>query len=263
LIADAETEYAAPARAGAFAGGELWCIDLVAAAPALAQMERRVSRLSPDDMQTARAMTDPAAAGDWLTARAGLRLLLERAAGPDFRGMPFARTPHGKPLLENAPVTFSLAHVKGLALIGLGSAGAIGVDIERGRKVRVTLERRSRIEAAGAALNPQVPLPEADEARFLQAWVRLESFAKADGGGIGRLLTRLGIIGGNLTDGGRISDRIAEILDVARAATHDLTVEGCARGENLFAAVTLPSGQSAPPVRWLPSDVAGLEALLT
>ena len=103
MIADAETEHAAPARAGAFAGDELWCVDLVAAAPALAQMERRVSRLSPDDVQTARTMTDPAAAGDWLTARAGLRLLLERAAGPDFRGVPFARTPHGKPRLEGRP----------------------------------------------------------------------------------------------------------------------------------------------------------------
>lgn len=260
MIADAKTTEPGPARAGAFSGVELWCVDLAAAAPALAQMERRVARLSPDDVETARTMTDPAAAGDWLTARAGLRLLLERAAGPDFRGAPFKRTPHGKPRLEGAPVAFSLSHVKGLALIGLARAGAIGVDIERTRPVRVAPERRGRIEAAGAALNTGTPLPFAGEARFLQAWVRLESFAKADGGGIGPLLTRLGLIGGG---GGEASDdaiaaRVANVrTDMAGAATHDLGL-----GEHLFAAVTLSSGQSAPPVRWLPSDVGGLAALL-
>jgi 4'-phosphopantetheinyl transferase len=263
LIADAETQYAAPARAGAFVGDELWCVDLVDSAQALAQMERSVPRLSPDDVQTARAMTDPAVAGDWLTARAGLRLLLERAAGPDFRRVPFVRTPHGKPWLEDAPVSFSLAHVKGLALIGLKRAGAIGVDIECARKVRVGPERRGRIEAAGVALNPQVPMPEAGDGRFLQAWVRLESFAKADGGGIGQLLTRLGIIGGNRADADEISDRAAKIRDVERVVTHDVKVDGWLRGESLFAAVALPAGQGAPAVRWLPCDVAGLEALLT
>ena len=187
-------------------------------------MERRVSRLSPDDVQTARAITDPAAAGDWLTARAGLRLLLERAAGPDFRGVPFARTAHGKPRLEGAPVTFSLSHVKGLALIGLAARGRH----RRRHRARASgarrPERRGRIEAAGAALNPQVPLPDAGEARFLQAWVRLESFAKADGGGIGRLLTRLGIIGGERCERGRDCPRAStkSAGAMAGAATHDV-----------------------------------------
>jgi 4'-phosphopantetheinyl transferase len=258
LIADAKTTETAPARAGAFAGVELWCVNLAAAAPALAQMERRVTRLSPDDVETARTITDPAAAGDWLTARAGLRLLLERAAGPDFRGAPFKRTAHGKPRLEGAGVAFSLSHVKGLALIGLARAGAIGVDLERMREVRVAPERRGRIAAAGAALNTGVPLPDNGEARFLQAWVRLESFAKADGGGIGQLLTRLGLIGGGDASDDAIAARIANVrTDMAGAATHDLGL-----GENLFAAVTLGPGQSAPPVRWLPSDVGGLSGLL-
>ena len=123
--------------------------------------------------------------------------------------------------------------------------------------MRVAPERRGRIEAAGAALNPQVPLPDAGEARFLQAWVRLELFAKADGGGIGRLLTRLGIIGGGDASEDAIVARVSQLRAAAGAATHDVAL-----GENLFAAVTLPAGQGAPPVRWLPSDVAGLEALL-
>jgi 4'-phosphopantetheinyl transferase len=88
---------------------------------------------------------------------------------------------------------FSLSHARGVALIGLTPAGTIGVDVERTREVRIAAERRAAIEAAGAALGAS--LAGDGNTRFLHAWVRLEAYAKADGCGIGRLLTQLSNLG--------------------------------------------------------------------
>jgi 4'-phosphopantetheinyl transferase len=218
-------------------------------------MERREPRLSALDRQSARTFSDPAVATEWLATRAALRLLLERAAGAQWRGAPFVRTKQGRPHLEGAPVAFSVSHVAGLALIGLVSEGTIGVDLERARRVRVSGPRRRRIEEAGGALNADMALPDAEEARFLQAWVRLEAFAKADGCGIGRLLTRLGIIGGRGPTRDAVLDRVEQAqAEMRGAATRDLGV-----GEGLFAAVTLGPALAVPEISWLPASIDGLD----
>ncbi len=173
---------------------ELWCIDLAAAAPALRAIEQRTPRLCPADHTRAAAFSDADVREEWLATHIALRLLIERAAGPHWRCVPFDRSERGKPHLGGASLAFSLSHAPSLALIGLAPRGAIGVDVERTRVVRIGEARRARIEDAGAALIAR-PLPSEGSARFLQAWVRLEAYAKADGCGIGRLLTRLGILG--------------------------------------------------------------------
>ena len=173
---------------------ELWCVDLGAAGPALHTLEERTPRLSPADRVRASDLTDPIVRAEWLATHIALRLLIERAAGTQWRRAVFTRSERGKPHLDGTPLAFSISHAPGLALIGLAPRGSIGVDIERTRRVRVGEARRARIEEAGAALSNE-PLPTEGNARFLQAWVRLESLAKADGCGIGRLLTRLGILG--------------------------------------------------------------------
>ncbi len=239
---------------------ELWCVDLAAAGSALREMERRTPRLSDWDRQNAATMGDRDAAAQWLAAHAALRLLLERAAGARWRGMAFARQPNVRPHLEGAPVAFSLSHVAGLALIGLAPGGDIGVDVERARPVRVRAPRRGAIEAAGAALDMGRPLPDdGDDAAFLQAWVRLEAFAKAQGCGIGRLLTQLGMAGGRAVAPEAMRERVAAARTLARAgAVHDLDL-----GPGLFAAVALAPELAVPQVRWLPSKLDGLESLLS
>ena len=71
----------------------------------------------------------------------------------------------------------------------------IGIDIEALRPLRVSTERRRRIEIAAARLAPDAPLPGDETLRFLQAWVRLEASAKATGAGIGQTLTNARVIG--------------------------------------------------------------------
>lgn len=250
----------------AFASGrssepELWCVDLVAAGPALHEMESRTPRLSEWDRQSACVMSDRRAAAEWLASHIALRLLLERFVGARWRGVALARVAGVRPHLEGAPVAFSLSHVDGLALIALTRSGDIGVDLERARTVRVRAPRRGLIEAAGAALATRQPLPEQEgDAGFLQAWVRLEAFAKGQGCGIGRLLTQLGIVGGRDVARGDLEKGIAAALAAARAkAVHDLDLGR----DGLFAAVALPSAQAVPEVRWLPAALEGLQELVT
>ena len=206
-------------------------------------------------------MSDGGVAAEWLAAHIALRLLLERRVGARWRGMPLVRGQGARPHLEGAPVAFSLSHVSGLALIGLTLSGDIGVDIERERTVRVGAPRRGLIEAAGAALNAEQALPAvAGDARFLQAWVRLEAFAKAQGYGIGRLLTRLGIVGGRDIAAVDLEERVETARAGAQAqAVHDLDLGR----EGLFAAVALPPAVAVPEVHWLPAALDGLEKLTT
>lgn len=237
---------------------ELWCVDTQAAGPALRALEQSVPLLSDFERRHATTFADAAQAQEWLTAHIALRVVLERVVGKAARGVTFARAAHGKPRLEGAPVAFSLSHIPGLALIALSRGGVVGVDVERARPVRVREPRRSRIEAAGAALNPGEPLPARGDARFLQAWVRLEALAKAEGCGVGRLLARLGISGEGAATEGDFRARIDGVLaDRHVAATRDVAL-----GDGLFAAVASGPARAVPEVLWLPTGKSALREML-
>jgi 4'-phosphopantetheinyl transferase len=239
---------------------ELWCVDLSAAVPALHVIEQRTPRLCPADRTRAASFSGARARDEWLATHIALRLLIERAAGARWRGVTFNRAARGKPQLDEAPLGFSISHAPGLALIGLSPRGSIGVDIERRRPVRIADERRVRIEAAGAALS-DAPLSSEGCARFLQAWVRLEAFAKAEGCGIGRLLTRLGILGVDATARAQPASAGA-LAQVLRAEPlFAATVHDVALGPDIFAAAALGGVAVPDKTSWLPVSVEGLEKL--
>jgi hypothetical protein len=90
--------------------------------------------------------------------------------------------------------------------------------------------------------------------------VRLEAFAKADGCGIGRLLTRLGILGAGgaaRTDQRAASEIVAELV---RESPHTV-VSDLQLGDGVFAAVVVAGTEPPAEVSWLPSSVEGLEKL--
>ena len=132
---------------------ELWCVDLAAAGAALHTLEERTPRLSAADRARAADLSDLTVRAEWVATHIALRLLIERAAGTQWRRATFVRSERGKPHLDGAPLAFSISHAPGLALIGLAPGGSIGVDVERTRRVRVGEARRARIEEAGAALS--------------------------------------------------------------------------------------------------------------
>jgi 4'-phosphopantetheinyl transferase len=142
-------------------------------------------------------MADPREAEAWRTARIALRALLESVVGADVRRRPFAAGPAGKPLLATGRGTldFSLSHSARHALIAIGEPGPVGVDVERLRAVSIGGERREVLIAAAEAMvvSADAREPTGADASFLQAWVRLEAFAKARGSGIGVLFRDLGL----------------------------------------------------------------------
>ncbi len=237
---------------------ELWRVDTLAAGPALHALEVSVPLLSDWERRRAAEFADTAQAEEWLAAHIALRVVLERVLGDAARGVSFARAALGKPRLEGAPVAFSLSHIPGLALIALSRGGTVGVDVERLRAVRVREPRRARLEAAGAALNQSLPLPAAGDARFLQAWVRLEALAKAEGYGLGRLLARLGISGDRA---GRDEDLRARV-ESALAESAIATICDVELGEGLFAAVACGPSRAVPEAFRLPASKGALRALL-
>lgn len=243
---------------GGFSGLELWCVNLNAAASALLKIERQTLRLPQRDRDLAETIVDKRRANEWLAAHVALRILLERAIGPEFRGTPFVRAAGAKPYLAGAPVTFSLSHVPGWSLAGLSNAEPIGVDLERRRVVNIPGARRTLIERAAEVLGEDASLPDREDERILTAWVRLEALAKTDGRGIGRLLTRLGIVGTNDLQSDAFSKRLNELKQAALpCAMYDLNIE-----EGLFAAAVLPAAAPRPEIFRFPSSIEGIHKLL-
>src|SRR5262249_51803263 len=160
------------------------------------------------------------------------------------RGVSFTTGAHGKPGITGSSLAFSLSHVEGLALIAVDAEGEVGVDLERVRPIRMGQPRRGQIEVAGAQVAPPPLSREEADARFLQAWVRLEALAKFDGCGIGHMLTRLGI-----TRSGKRGERPAAVLESAGAEVHDVDL-----GPGVFAAIALAKGRSMPALNWLPTS---------
>ncbi len=238
---------------------EIWGVDLAAATAPLQTIEQRTPRLCSADRARAAGFSDASVRDEWLATHTALRLLIERAAGVRWRGATFYRAERGKPHLNGAPLAFSLSHAPGVALIGLAPLGSIGVDVELTRRVRLGEARRARIEEAGAALSA-APLPDEGEARFLQAWVRLEAFAKAEGCGIGRLLTRLGILGASAADRGAQQSARA-LADAMLGASPAPTVRDLQLGEGVYAAAVFAGAPPTSNVAWLPTSVEGLEKL--
>lgn len=223
---------------------EVWFIDLAASLEYLEAVECSVPRLAAD--QRARfnemAVRDQDAARFWRAGHIAVRLSIERWAGEAHRGIPFELEAGGRPRLprdarRTAPdLHFSFSHTGAIAMCALTRRGPIGIDVEMERAPLITAERRQRIEHAALLLAPGRPLPDAADARLLQAWVRLEAIAKATGLGIGRILTEAGVVGAAGSPSRQTGERDGETYDFE---VRDLTVRaGC------FAAVA--AGFSLP-----------------
>lgn len=237
---------------------ELWCVDLGASGGALRAIEQRTPRICTDGHARAAKIPDQHRREQWLAAHVALRLLIERIAGERWRRVTFARGERGKPYLPDAPIAFSLSHAGGLALIGIAREGAIGVDVEQARRVRIDAARRARIVEAGNALGG-TGAPAGGETEFLQAWVRLEALAKADGCGIGRLLTALGILGAGKQAAATqsMSERVAAFVAGAPARqVRDVPI-----GPGIYGAAAYGGLREPPVLRWLPVEQEALEKL--
>jgi 4'-phosphopantetheinyl transferase len=246
---------------------ELWLIDLDAAAPALQHIERVIPRLSEDDRHRAAQLADAEEQRRRFAAYVALRIALERAAGPEVRGVKYVRGPGVRPRLPFAGPAFSLAHTDRLALIAIATASTIGVDVERTRQVRLSPPRREAIVAAGAGLSAaRLDRPGSDaDSNFLQAWCRLEACAKADGRGVAKLLAILGIRHTGKTPQAGKAPSLQEIGVTAQrfTAAADLTVHDIRPPPGVHGALALSRSTAPPRLRHFPTDRRAIDQLLT
>jgi 4'-phosphopantetheinyl transferase len=232
-------------------------VDVERTAPALAELERDTPRLTAQDRRRALAIKDPNEQQQRLAVYTALRVLLERMAGARAGRQPFIRSASGKPRLAASSVKFSLSHIEGYALIGLTRSGEIGVDLERERPLRISPRRRDELIAVAEGLAGRHLSGRSEVARFLQAWSRLEAFAKAQGQGIGSTLADLGLRSGRARS-------LTELEAAATCCARDagLTVRDIPLDPGLYAAAALEKAGRLQPA-WLPADRAGLERLLS
>jgi len=238
---------------------EIWLVDLEKSAEALERLESDARRLAADEYDRANAINGVRERRHRLATYTALRIILERIAGPGVRGLPFARHPGGKPRLDLGGIEFSLAHIDGLALIGVSSKLPLGVDLERTRPVRMSARRLAEISAIGAGLSDK-PLPASGTERtFLQAWARLEAFAKARGRGLAQTLTDVGVRGRE-----RRTFSLVELEVRARKLAHDarITVHDVKLSPTLHGAVGAPHGVRPVRARAFPTDHAAIVQLL-
>jgi 4'-phosphopantetheinyl transferase len=237
----------------------VWCVDLGEAGEVLEAIEAAEPRLGAEEAEKLDAVADAGVRRERRAAHIALRILIERLFGRRWRGVAFTHAPSGKPFLAGCAGGFSLSHAEGRAVIALATSGTVGVDVEMVRPVAISEGRRRAIVAAAEALECPSPLPEAPNERFLQAWVRLEAAAKAEGIGIGAVLTRAGVLKREAGARAGGAPRTGE-----RAATwgEPLEIHDLALGAGYHAAVAVTAGQAVGPVLRLPATRAGLEGLL-
>jgi phosphopantetheinyl transferase len=233
---------------------ELWLIDLEGCAQGLVELDS----LSRNRFEFEQHETDQAAQCLKFVAHCALRLVLARYLGPATARRRFERTPSGKPILSTPPgerpIAFSLSHTESHVLIGCSRGPRVGVDLEHPRPVSMASTRRDIIEDAAAELN-QAPLPQKGEPRTLQAWVRLEALAKADGSGIGKLLTQIGAVGGTKPPAAVLA--AAEMAVRLKLSVHDLQL-----GQDLYGAAALAENVDLPPIRVMPATVVAMREAL-
>ena len=229
-------------------GVEIWFADLAKCSGALEAIEQETPRLSNEDCARLEQTTGAEERRWRRAAHIALRIFIERAFGPQWRNVPYVFGETGKLALPGSNGDFSLAHTGGFALIGVNRKGRIGVDLEKPRDIDMASNRQQVIIKAAARLVPTTALPEDPTAGFIQAWVRLEALAKADGHGIGHVLTELGTRGQK--DG---ASRIASLLEQAYSVV-DLEL-----GPDFFGAAALGGAAESPlTVSHLPADARAL-----
>jgi 4'-phosphopantetheinyl transferase len=150
------------------------------------------------------------------------RVLARNVLGAYLRIAPvaveFAYTTTGKPLLGGAHagrgLHFSLSHAGDVAILGVGSAGPIGIDVEHMRPGRFAPTLIARVFTA--AERQAIAASPDPEAACYRLWVRKEACIKASWEGIAAGLLSLDVLGTRCLDTrnpapGREGWRIADV----------------------------------------------------
>src|SRR4051812_3308357 len=126
---------------------------------------------------------------DFTAAHALLRATLSRYGSRQPSDWRFATNAEGKPSLapEQAaadPLTFNLSHTRGLVACVVARGAAVGIDVERGPRVKDVLAFASRYFSSGERAQLSSRHGTEREQRFIEIWTLKEAYLKALGVGI-------------------------------------------------------------------------------
>ena len=168
----------APTLVGLPAGiVDAWRMPLRPESPALARWKEALS--DPERIHAARMRVAGTA---WAGARGALRAILAHYLDVPAASLEFERSRLGKPhLVGHATPQFSVAWREDLALVGVASDRAVGVDLERERDGAdvgaLARDHLSPLEQAAIVHSP----PEEQRSAFFAAWARHEARRKLHG----------------------------------------------------------------------------------
>lgn len=151
----------------------VWSLDLTKPLP--------LTILSPDEEERASRMKNALAQQCFLNTRTALRCVLAAYLGCFAKEIVFDYNPSGKPFIEGNPYSFNLSHSKDLALIGISTVEAIGIDLEY-LKPLSTMTAIVRRFFSDSEKEQFLSLPDKEGLLFFyQAWTKKEALAKAKG----------------------------------------------------------------------------------
>lgn len=172
------------------AAPEIFCCPLAAVDAAL--LDRYRTLLSDGELQRLAGYRSPIAAQEFLIGRALLRTTLARLLDCEPAALRFDRGDDGKPFLT-APAAnalhFNLSHCSQWVGLIVGSAGAVGIDIEvHARRNNIAGIAQRFYSAAENALLQRAPAAQWSE-YFFAIWTAKEAHAKARGCGLAKILS--------------------------------------------------------------------------
>lgn len=175
-----------PARSS---GVTLWWCDLAWDATQLAIGE---ALLAPAETARADRFSQPALRARYVAGRASLRRVLGQLLALHPARVPIVHGERGRPhvAVKGAP-DFNVSNTRQCALIGVASAGRIGVDLEhRDRQTPALKVARKFLGASERAALEAYPQALQRE-RFLRWWTCKEAMSKATGAGISAPFARM------------------------------------------------------------------------
>jgi 4'-phosphopantetheinyl transferase len=218
----------------------VWRADLDAVSGEVTEL------LSADEHARGERTLSARKAQRWSRARGVLRELLGRYLEKDPGTLRFRTGAHGKPALaggraghaaasdaasrEHAWLSFNMSHSGELALYAFARSGAVGVDIEVGRRQFDAGAIAARAFGREEAMRLQGLQPDIREREFLRAWVRHEAALKCLGTGIGgRQVVTRGDEAGASGHAGRTSDEASDTsVESLSVAELDMGARGAA-----------------------------------
>jgi 4'-phosphopantetheinyl transferase len=120
----------------------------------------------------------------YVAIHAAVRRILAQYLSSSPDEVRIARSPLGKPFLEDSPLAFNIAHSGSFALCAVAASGETGVDIERRRHVEDVDRIVQKFFSAAEAAEYRRYDRSARLDVFFRLWTRKESLLKATGKGL-------------------------------------------------------------------------------